>query len=87
MSESLSLSVGQQFEIERMSRAIDATQDIEALKRLSKQLVQAWFSQKAATLWVIRQQVTPAEDLVRGLSEVELTSFGDDGMDFVVPPR
>jgi len=53
MSEPLALTVGQQFEVERMNRVIDATSDIEALRRLSKQLVQAWHCQKAATRWVI----------------------------------
>lgn len=62
-------------------RAIDATQDIEALRELTKQLVRAWFCQKAATLWAIRQQATPAEVLVKGLSEGELLGFGDDGVD------
>jgi hypothetical protein len=53
MSEPLALTVGQQFEVERMNRVIDATSDIEALRRLTKQLVQAWHCQKAATRWVI----------------------------------
>ena len=56
MSEPLALSLGQKFEIERMSRAIDSTVDTQALKGLAKQLLQAWQSQKAATQWVIRQQ-------------------------------
>jgi len=81
MSEPLALSMGQQFEVERMGRAIDATQDIEALRELTKQVVRAWFCQKAATLWVIRQQTTPAEALVTELSEGELLGFGDDGVD------
>lgn len=53
MSDQLALSIGQQFEIERMGRVIDATSDIESLRRLSKQLVQAWYCQKAATRWVM----------------------------------
>jgi len=57
MSEPLSLSLGQKFELERMSRAIDATVDPQALKGLAKQLLQAWQSQKAATQWVMRQQL------------------------------
>ena len=57
MTEPLSLSLGQQFELERMSRAIDETQDPLTLQRLSKQLLQAWHSQKAATQWVMRQQL------------------------------
>ena len=57
MSEPLALSLGQKFEMERMSRAIDATGDAQALKGLAKQLLQAWHSQKAATQWVMRQQL------------------------------
>ncbi len=57
VSEPLSLSVGQQFELERMSRAIDATHDPQTLQRLAKQLLQAWQSQKAATQWLMRQQL------------------------------
>jgi hypothetical protein len=50
------LSIGQQFEIERFNRAIDATADPEQLRRLAKQLLQAWHTQKAATQWVMAQQ-------------------------------
>lgn len=57
MSEPLALTIGQQFELERMSRAIDATADPQALRGLAKQLLQAWHSQKAATQWVMRQQL------------------------------
>ena len=61
MSEPLALSLGQQFELERMSRAIDETGDLTALRGIAKQLLQAWHSQKATTQWVMRQQLgTPA---------------------------
>jgi hypothetical protein len=58
--EPLALSLGQQFELERMSRAIDATADLEELQGLAKQLLMAWHSQKAATEWVMRQQLNQA---------------------------
>lgn len=57
MSEPLALSLGQQFELERMSRAIEATADPQTLQGIAKQLLQAWHSQKAATQWVMRQQL------------------------------
>jgi hypothetical protein len=57
MSEPLALSLGQKFELERMTRAIDATGDPQALRGLAKQLLQAWHSQKAATQWIMRQQL------------------------------
>ncbi len=57
MQSPIELTTGQQFEIERLSRAIDATADPEELRRVAKQLLQAWQTQKAATNWMIRQQV------------------------------
>jgi hypothetical protein len=59
MSTPMSLSVSQQFEIERFNRAIDATQDTGELRSIAKQLLQAWHTQKAATNWVIAQQMAP----------------------------
>ena len=57
MTDPLTLSLGQQFELERMNRAIDATADVAELQGLAKQLLMAWHSQKAATQWVMRQQL------------------------------
>jgi hypothetical protein len=57
MSSTQELTIGQQFEVERFSRAIDATADPEQLKALAKQLLQAWHTQKAATEWVKSQQL------------------------------
>ena len=56
MQESISMSMTQRFEVERMNRAIEATADPAQLQMLAKQLLQAWQSQRAATQWVIRQQ-------------------------------
>ena len=57
MENSLNLSLGQKFEVERISRAIDLESDLEVLRGLSKQLLNAWQTQKAATNWVIKQQI------------------------------
>ena len=77
MSEPLALSLGQKFELERMNRAIDATADPQALRGLAKQLLQAWHSQKAATQWVMRQQLgSPA----RVPAELGLDSIGFEGL-------
>lgn len=57
--EPMELTVGQQFELERMSRTIDGTNDVATLRRLAKQLLQAWGCQRAATQWVMRQRVGP----------------------------
>jgi hypothetical protein len=53
------LSVGQQFEIERFTRAIDSTADAAQLRTLAKQLLKAWHTQKAATRWVSSQLNAP----------------------------
>ena len=58
-TDTLELSVTQQFEIERFNRAIESTADAEALRSLAKQLLQAWHTQQAATSWMIRQQTPP----------------------------
>ena len=42
MHADVDLSMGQQFEIERFNRAIDATTDADQLRLLAKQLLQAW---------------------------------------------
>lgn len=57
VDHTISLSLGQQFEVERMSRAIDAEGDPQVLRDLAKQLLQAWHTQKAATNWVMRQHL------------------------------
>jgi hypothetical protein len=77
MSEPLALTLGQKFELERMNRAIDATADPQALRGLAKQLLQAWHSQKAATQWVMRQQLGSP---VRVPAELGLDTIGFDGL-------
>jgi hypothetical protein len=53
--EPLALTDSQKFEIERFSRAIDATDDVAALKSIASQLLRAWMTQKAATVWAMKQ--------------------------------
>ena len=60
MIEPLALSLDQQFELERMNRAIESTADLQELQDLAKQLLMAWHSQRAATAWVMRQQLNQA---------------------------
>jgi hypothetical protein len=57
--EPLNLSVSQKFQIERFSRDIDATNDINQLRKIAKELLVGWELQKAATNWAIRQNMTP----------------------------
>ena len=56
MEKSVNLSVSQQFDVERMNRVIESTIDPEQLQVLAKQLLQAWHSQRAATVWITRQR-------------------------------
>ncbi|MEB3317534.1 MAG: hypothetical protein VKO39_05275 [Cyanobacteriota bacterium] len=94
MSEPLALTLGQKFELERMSRAIDATTDPQVLRGLAKQLLEAWHSQKAATQWVMRQQLgappkfsspasPPAAEWATPSSQSGLEPMGDPGN---IPP-
>jgi hypothetical protein len=53
--EPLALTDSQKFEIERFSRSIDATDDVAALKSITSQLLRAWMTQKAATVWAMKQ--------------------------------
>ena len=55
MPDGILLTVSQQFEQERLTRAIESTTDPIELQTLAKQLLQAWQSQRAATDWIIRQ--------------------------------
>jgi len=90
MSEPLALTLGQKFELERMSRAIDATVDTQALRGLAKQLLEAWHSQKAATQWVMRQhldappRITPPDSVRQAEGVISLRPEGwSGGMDIL----
>ncbi len=39
-----------------MNRAIESTIDPHQLQVLAKKLLQAWHSQRAATVWIMRQR-------------------------------
>ena len=56
MEKLVNLSVSQQFDVERMNRAIESTIDPQQLRVLANQLLQAWHSQRAATVWITRQR-------------------------------
>jgi len=78
MTEPIALTLGQQFELERMNRALDATVDLERLRDMAKQLLQAWHSQKAATQWVIRQQLGQGSNLDPDTLARLMTSGSDE---------
>lgn len=80
MTEPIALTLGQQFELERMNRALDATVDLDRLRDMAKQLLQAWHNQKAATLWVMRQQLGPGSSLnAEALANLMAMSDDDHG--------
>lgn len=53
--DAIALTLTQTFELEKMQRAIDSCDNASELKALAKQLLSAWMTQKAACLWVMRQ--------------------------------
>ena len=59
MNGSIQLTTEQQFQIEQFNRALETTQDPEQLRQLARQLMQAWQTQKAATCWVLKQDMPP----------------------------
>jgi hypothetical protein len=54
MLNPLQLSASQAFDKERFSRAIAASKDTEELRGIAKVLLDGWFSQRAATQWVLK---------------------------------
>jgi len=53
--EPIALTLGQKFEIEKFSREIDNSQDVQQLRSIAKDLLLAWQQQQAASAWAIRQ--------------------------------
>ena len=53
----IELSLIQSFEVERLKRDIDAQSDPAELRNLAKDLLKAWFSEKAVTHQAIKEQL------------------------------
>lgn len=53
----LELSLPQQFELDKMRRMIDSCKDPEKLRELTHKLLKAWFVQKAAVDFVMKQKL------------------------------
>jgi hypothetical protein len=53
----IELSLIQSFEVERLKREIDGQSDPAALRSLAKDLLKAWFSEKASTNQAIKEQL------------------------------
>ena len=54
----LELTLNQSFEKERFSRAIEESSSIEDLKKISKVLLDGWFTQRAASQWLMKQALS-----------------------------
>ena len=53
----IELSLIQTFEVERLKREIDAQNDPAELRSLAKDLLKAWFREKASTNRAIKEQL------------------------------
>ena len=53
----IELTMAQTFEVERLKRDIEAQSDPAALRELAKDLLKAWFSEKALTNQAIQVQI------------------------------
>ena len=54
----MNLTPEQQFEVERLSRAIDAETDPQVLRNLCRQLLLSWQVQRSCTDWAMRQSLS-----------------------------
>ena len=50
----IALTLGQKFEIEKFSRDIDNSNDVQQLRELAKDLLVAWKQQQSAAAWIMR---------------------------------
>ena len=50
----IALTLGQKFEIEKFSRDIDNSNDVQQLRDLAKDLLVAWKQQQSAAAWIMR---------------------------------
>lgn len=53
----LEVTMTQRFEMEKYKRIIDSTDKVDDLRKIAKTLLEAWYSQKAATAWVMHQNL------------------------------
>ncbi|QNI67076.1 hypothetical protein SynBMKMC1_00992 [Synechococcus sp. BMK-MC-1] len=53
---SMQLSLSQKFEVESLKRTIDATDNVQELRSLARELADLYMRQRAATAWVIAEQ-------------------------------
>jgi hypothetical protein len=61
----LELNLTQQFELDKMRRMIDSCEDKVKLKDLTHTLLRAWFVQKAAVAFVMKQKLTEFDPIIK----------------------
>ena len=57
----MELTFTQKFEQEKYLRMIESCENIEDLRKISKMVLEAYFVQKAATEWAMRQSLPTRE--------------------------
>jgi hypothetical protein len=70
----MAMTVGQEFELERMRRTIEGTTDVLELQKLAKMLLRAWQGQRAATSWAMRQGLQRPWAEARGAAQEVLAA-------------
>lgn len=55
--EDMHLTLDQQFELDKYTRIIDKADNKEQLRAISKQMLRAWFVQRAAVRFVLKQKL------------------------------
>jgi hypothetical protein len=83
MSSGIQFTTEQLFHVEQFNRALDATTDPGQLRDLAKQLLQAWQTQKAATNWILNQQLQSSSNALAmarnlGRNESEANCYSAD---------
>jgi len=54
----IELTLNQKFEKERFARAIDESTSIEDLRKIARVLLDGWFTQRAASQWMVKQALS-----------------------------
>ena len=73
--EPIALTIEQHFTQHQMLQTVDACTDLDALKMVSKQVIEAYMAQKAATAWALKQTLVRDNDLVLPISQHPLAEY------------
>jgi hypothetical protein len=68
--ELFQLTFEQSFALEKYSRFIDETADVETLKRVAKLMLESYQKQRAATQWLMRKHIDAQWDKPLGHQSV-----------------